>query len=140
MCLEPSKYRIKTTFSLVMDAPETQQNNIKQYHQQSPQIHEKSSPEASKTELRKKHDSGNTQNNEKYREQIPKGDPWEPQGGPTNQGLSPFCSPGRPWEPKCLQDLSQGLPKPPQGHVFYDFGSIFGSKFDSLGRCWQVQG
>ena len=39
----------------------------------------------------------------------------------------------------CLQDLSQGLPKPPQGTIFNDFWSIFGSKFDKFGSIFSTR-
>ena len=114
--------------------------NIKTTTKTTPPIHEQIEPRrlqnrASKTRLRKNTKNSETMSNKGF----PKGDPWGPQGGPTNQGLSPFCSPGRPWDPKCLQDLSQGLPKPPQGPIFNDFGSIFGSKFDKFGSMFRLE-
>ena len=39
----------------------------------------------------------------------------------------------------CLQDLSQGLFKPPQGPIFNDFGLIFGSKFDEFGSIFRLE-
>ena len=66
----------------------------------------------------------------------PKADSWGSQGGPTNQGLSPFCSPGRPWDRKCLQDLSQRLSKPPKAPLLMIWGRCSARSLISLGRCF----
>ena len=64
------------------------------------------------------------------------GGAWGTQGQSTNPGLSPSCSPGRPWEPKWLQEPSQGPPRPPQGSMCDDLGSIWEEAFGVLLICF----
>ena len=50
-----------------------------------------------------------------------------------------LCRKNGPPPATCLQDLSQGLPKPPQGPISNDFGSIFGSKFDKVVSIFRLE-
>jgi len=105
-----------------MDAPGTHQQNIKQLSQKTPKIHEKWSPEAFKTELRKNDLKKHRKITKIDENWSPKGPLWATKRRPTNQGLPPCCAQGAKMTPRPPPRAPGTLPSLVLGGFLVDFG------------------
>ena len=107
-----------------MDAPETHQKNIKKWSRKPTKIHEKWSPEAFKTELRKKQLKKTPKITKIDENWSPKGPLWATKRRPTNQGLPPCCAQGAKMTPRPPPRAPGTLPSLVLGGFLVDFGRI----------------